>query len=337
MAHSPGTGRSKSKPMPNQPAAQSPSTRKTQMLEFDPDIMVQAVQDGVLEHVQLERGRFHGLIAHTTTAGSRVDWGRYTLSVLARGDLSRDMVTIAMALTGLGDFRVHGRPLASGSIVVFPEHGEMLAALPQKAQWLTVQLPRERLEGADLEVSRGLLSGGRQLSGIADEELGQLLSQLAPVLSPSPGASRLSDATIELAHGELVDELLALLVRRDSCGDAGVALSSSERGRVVRRAEAYLATQTNPAVRIDELCNAAATSLSRLERAFRETFGMSPHRYLMLRRLAAVRRELLRGGPGVSITEVAMRWGFFHLGRFSQEYRKHFGEVPSKTLTNRRA
>ena len=100
----------------------------------------------------------------------------------------------------------------------------------------------------------------------------------------------------------------------------------------MRRAEAWLEGQTEPSVRIDDLCVAACTSLSRLERAFRETFGMGPRRYLMLRRLAAVRRELLRGGHGASVTEIATRWGFFHLGRFAQDYGAHFSERPSATL-----
>jgi AraC family ethanolamine operon transcriptional activator len=101
---------------------------------------------------------------------------------------------------------------------------------------------------------------------------------------------------------------------------------------VVRRAEQYLQECGDPSVRIEDLCMAACTSLSRLERAFRETFGVGPRRYLTLRRLAAVRRELLRRGEQTSVTEVATRWGFFHLGRFSQDYKTLFGETPSQTL-----
>ena len=101
---------------------------------------------------------------------------------------------------------------------------------------------------------------------------------------------------------------------------------------MIRRAKAYLESTGEPSVRIDALCLAACTSLSRLERAFREAFGVSPRHFLMVRRLAAVRRELLRGRAQTSITEVATRWGFFHLGRFSQDYRELFFELPSQTL-----
>jgi transcriptional regulator GlxA family with amidase domain len=38
--------------------------------------------------------------------------------------------------------------------------------------------------------------------------------------------------------------------------------------------------------------------------------------------------------PGTSVTEVATRWGFSHLGRFSQIYKEKYGQSPSKTLQN---
>ena len=84
-------------------------------------------------------------------------------------------------------------------------------------------------------------------------------------------------------------------------------------------------------MRIDDLCKAACTSLSTLERVFREVFGVTPRRYLALRRLARVRNDLLNGEPGQSVTEVAARWGFFHLGRFAQEYGRLYHERPSET------
>lgn len=33
----------------------------------------------------------------------------------------------------------------------------------------------------------------------------------------------------------------------------------------------------------------------------------------------------------MSVTDFATKWGFFHLGRFSQQYRQRFGILPSQT------
>jgi AraC-like DNA-binding protein len=46
-----------------------------------------------------------------------------------------------------------------------------------------------------------------------------------------------------------------------------------------------------------------------------------------------VREELKASGPdSVTVTQVAGRWGFVHLGRFASAYRRKFGESPSATL-----
>ena len=222
-------------------------------------------------------------------------------------------------------------------MIVFPEGGELLVALPPQAQWLSVQVPRGRIEGAGLVLSRCLEGSARRMAGVIDTGLMQTLVDLAPVLAPQAQPADFDDAAITIAHDELLASLIGELARRAGASDTGASLSPGERWRVIRRAEAYLDASAEPSVRIDDLCVAACTSLSRLERAFRETFGVSPRRYLMLRRLAAVRRELLRGEPQTSITDVATRWGFFHLGRFSKEYREHFAELPSQTQRAQRA
>ena len=307
------------------------------MLDFDPDVMARAVQDGTLEHVQLDRGLFRGRIAHSAGTGSRIDWGTYTLGVLARGDLSRDMVSITLGLGGVGDWRVHGKCVANGDMVVFPEGGDMLIALPRQAQWLSVQVPRTRLEAAGLALSRCLEGSARRMAGVVDDGMRQVLLDLAPVLAPQAESQAVDGTAVARAHDELLGSLFAELAHRGGASDTGAALSPGERWRVIRRAERFIDDCDEAPVRIDALCEAACTSVSRLERAFRETFGVSPRRFLMLKRLAAVRRELLRGSPGTSITAVACRWGFFHLGRFSQEYRQHFAELPSHTLRRSQA
>ncbi|MCY1310697.1 Helix-turn-helix domain protein [compost metagenome] len=47
-------------------------------------------------------------------------------------------------------------------------------------------------------------------------------------------------------------------------------------------------------------------------------------------RLEAARERLLRA-PGLSITEVALEFGFANLGRFASYYRERYGELPSRT------
>jgi adenylate cyclase len=73
-----------------------------------------------------------------------------------------------------------------------------------------------------------------------------------------------------------------------------------------------------------------------LYKHFRAFLAVSPLAYWRRLRLAAARGELLKGPHGASVTEVAARFGFNHFGRFSQQYRRSFGETPSATLRRRR-
>ena len=82
------------------------------------------------------------------------------------------------------------------------------------------------------------------------------------------------------------------------------------------------------------LCAEVGVSQRTLEYAFQERLGTSPMEFIRRLRLHAVRRALLaaeRGGA--TVTEIAMTFGFYQLGRFAAEYRAIFGELPSATLT----
>jgi AraC-like DNA-binding protein len=77
----------------------------------------------------------------------------------------------------------------------------------------------------------------------------------------------------------------------------------------------------------------AQVGLRTLQDAFRKHVGMSPMAYVTEVRLQRVHDQLRVSAPGTTtVAEVAYRWGFTHLGRFAQRYRRRFGEPPSRTL-----
>ena len=87
---------------------------------------------------------------------------------------------------------------------------------------------------------------------------------------------------------------------------------------------------------ITDLCRLTSTSKSVLYSAFDEVLGISPKHYLLHRRLSMARHKLLTAEPSRnSITSIAVSHGFFEFGRFSQYYRRVFGESPRDTLQQR--
>ena len=59
---------------------------------------------------------------------------------------------------------------------------------------------------------------------------------------------------------------------------------------------------------------------------FLKRHGVGPMSFLRLRRLDAARTELLTAEPGsTSVSEIALRYGFYELSKFSAAYKDAFG------------
>jgi AraC-like DNA-binding protein len=99
------------------------------------------------------------------------------------------------------------------------------------------------------------------------------------------------------------------------------------------RAEEYLrARLTQPVSRAD-LAVVTGVSIRTLSRGFAKRWGTGPMGVLRKLRMEAAYRELLGAeSRATSVTEVACRYGFTHLGKFAGEYKRAFHESPSETL-----
>jgi len=103
------------------------------------------------------------------------------------------------------------------------------------------------------------------------------------------------------------------------------------------RVLAYIDRHLQQELDTDTLARLAQVSPRTLYGLFERNAHTSPIDYIRQRRLARVHACLNDPGCTVrSVSELAMDYGFMHLGRFSEQYRKQFGELPSQTLRQRR-
>jgi AraC-like DNA-binding protein len=104
------------------------------------------------------------------------------------------------------------------------------------------------------------------------------------------------------------------------------------RPRIVKRVLDEMHADPSRPWTAGDMAEVAGVSIRRLQEGFRSYVGVSPRECLTDIRLARVREDLLRGAGGFTVTDVAMRWGFTHTGRFAAAYRHKYGECPSETL-----
>lgn len=107
----------------------------------------------------------------------------------------------------------------------------------------------------------------------------------------------------------------------------------------LRRARLYCEEHAGECVSLRDIAAEARVSIRTLQHDFRKHLRTTPMAYLREVRLARAHADLVRiaeTGARTTVTEVAMRWGFTHLGRFSSLYRQTYGRPPSSTLSGRR-
>ena len=99
----------------------------------------------------------------------------------------------------------------------------------------------------------------------------------------------------------------------------------------VKRAIEFMWANAYRPVSASEIAGECGVGVRALNSGFRRFKAMPMMAYLREIRLSAVRQELRDPASTGAIGEIAGKWGFTHLGRFSSEYEKRFGELPSQT------
>ncbi|MCH4245721.1 AraC family transcriptional regulator [Acinetobacter gerneri] len=96
----------------------------------------------------------------------------------------------------------------------------------------------------------------------------------------------------------------------------------------VKNTQEFIEAHIHEALSIELLAEHAGVSVRTLFLGFKKFLGTTPMAYLKEQRFQNAHLDLIRS-EHLSITEIAFKWGFTHLGRFSQEYKQRFGHLPS--------
>ncbi|MFM0500760.1 helix-turn-helix transcriptional regulator [Paraburkholderia caffeinilytica] len=303
---------------------------------FEPSQAFDVVYGARFEHRLLSSKRANMEHQRLTLGDIRLDTGCYDFPVIAKGSLPRDAVCIGFVAQGSEVTRYNTASIGEDEIQVYPPGVELLYHAVGASRWVNFTVSEERLQmaavaraGRPLILPRAsagsvrLLRGGRtSLTRLSDDAM-----VLARLLEPAGGIAP------ELARG-ISQALLAGYV--DALVDASAAYERSAAAErhhhLILACEKLLIAGEDTDIALAEIAQRNGYSLRSLELIFRRSVGMTPGRWFMNVRLNGALRDLLTPGSRCSVTEVASRWGFRHLSRFSDRYRNAFGELPSETL-----
>lgn len=292
-----------------------------------------------LHYDQLDCGHFEGHFTDVRLPGMQIFVETTTRRVRQRGTLLPDACGIGSMLHGKGSLSINGVQTGEGTLLVC------------NAAELDICTPADCTIAGVVVDSQELLSASGTMADLGLElKPGTLLAMTPPEPALAPWRSLLLDAVecaVErpevlnepAARQRLRDDLLLTLIdaMAGAYRDDGLHRIDN-RKRVVDRACELVLSRPDEPPSLFEVCRRIGASPRKLGYCFQDTYGLSPGRYLKTIRLNSARRDLSRNdNPTQTVYDVAARWGFWHFGHFSADYRKLFAELPSETLRRARS
>jgi AraC family transcriptional regulator, ethanolamine operon transcriptional activator len=288
------------------------------------DIQDQAAMLSTWEqsYIQMERGRFSASVLQARVGASLTVFRKTTDRRLHKVFASpADLFSLALVMPGSDRATYLSQPVLPGDVLVIPPARELSLVCHGALDVAVLALERSRIPAAWTGDEAHLFDIAGTISG----------------RDAAPFSRRLEAIMRLLERGEDPADL----VQDADCSAVSLVLGWHGRGSgdradnpdIVRRAHRFIARHLEcwddlPAM--PEMARSVGVSVRVLEYAFADRLGVSPRKYGEFVRLAYARRDI-RARNG-SVTEVAMRRGFNHLGRFAQSYRALFGELPSTSL-----
>lgn len=316
--------------------AESPVTSVTYT---DVDEAAAAVKGADVEICQSGQGQYWANFLSVPLGASHLQAMQDRLATLTRGSVSRASCGFVLTLFGAPGVSANGHELDGSRLVYYGPGAEAYAVCRGPTMWVTFTLsPGELLRAMNA------LAGTRWTPPPGESRLicpqrpavRALREAVADVLTTARKHPEVLAS--EQVRADLHQRLLTAFAQAMASDDGrGGSRSSQSHARIIARCEEYLRQHIDQPVYLIELCEAAGASERSLRDIFQEFYGMSPIRYLKMRRLNQIRRELMGGDPSrTNVTKIAMSMGVWELGRFAGEYRAMFGETPSQTLRGQR-
>jgi AraC-like DNA-binding protein len=300
----------------------------------DPQPFQDAIRRGHFEVIPTARGDFRSELIRVDFDTVWTQRASESLPLIHHGAVSADRVIVCfLPEPDLPPMRFSGLDVGPQDMVVNGSNILTLTSGPASG-WASMSLePRAFATAAEAITGREILRPSvTHLVRPAPEFMRRLVDlhrASAELARTDPGLL----ATPQVAYA-FESQFTELMVRSMGEGEqVRVGTAMLRQRTIIARFEEFLEMRREQPVYMTDICKAVGASERTLRAACQEQFGMSPTRYLWLRRMYLARRRLAdRAVRPASVTEVAMANGFWELGRFSTEYRSLFGETPSMTL-----
>lgn len=312
------------------------SIRKVQYSTFetnDFEGLQEAATDWDQEYIQLSPGKFSGGMELTEIGSTQVMREKWVRRIRYRGVGVPGGFAFAIPFEQADPADWLGRTVGQSTVMVQSPHQEGQLISGEVWDSLVLSFSTDEVQSIVRALSGGLdltssLHGSIELSQEDADWLRRAGRDLLKKTRQICGDKHMRCA----AQTEQFKKLF--LWRLVDALDRSPAQSpQSRKADIVQQATDLVFADPTAIVGLTDICDHLQISLRALHYAFHDVAGMSPATWLRRNRLNHVHRTLKHATPQeTKIKRVAAEHGFLHLGHFSNQYQRFFGQLPSQTL-----
>lgn len=310
---------------------------------LNPEELTVAIRRASLEPCQLSRGPSPSRMARLMCPSACLDFAELGPAMLFTGVMPMDCYTLVFVTRCPETARSFNFATehCDGYMGFFPPGGQLDAYTPQGYSNATLTVPaaefHRALEKWFPEIPTSILKNGSGMRiGMAEQDRLRIL--LAAVMDGITDAG--SPFLGLVARREVEQSLLDAFLCALRCGHPVPLPKCRIAGRLknLRQARDFIKESAHEPIQLEDVCNALGMSPRGVEVLFRNSLGIGPNAFIRHQRLHGVRRALLAADSEAGVVkELALQWGFWHMGHFSKNYRTLFGECPTSTLRHPQA
>jgi AraC family ethanolamine operon transcriptional activator len=287
-----------------------------------------------LQILQLEPGSLSGRHVRLDLPGGQFSYVETSLQLRGNGTFP-NLWTLSVLLESASRSLQHGIEVNPGSLVIHQPNAKHDGVFGRNSKIICfavrddVLAPQLRqLHPHVQETMRRPCSVFEPPANLRQKTI-EHFAEAAAIIQSEPQV-RSSRSAVAKFEEELVCDFLDAL---EQTLPAHAVEADKRAAALVRQVDQYVHKASLARSSVAELCAMCQVPRRSLNRAFESALGMGPATYLRRIRLNNVRRALLRRTVrSTTVANVALAFGFWHLGRFAEQYSELFGEMPHETL-----
>ncbi|WP_019464409.1 helix-turn-helix transcriptional regulator [Dyella japonica] len=272
-----------------------------------------------------------------------VDLGDVTIAInqlgsgtIHSGAMYKGTYSLFIPLSRPGSCRIYGQEMEPGLIGWFVPDVETYSYSREALLWLGITIEQKHILQWVAQQPENFLPGLKaHRVGLGNtkmiDELADLIKRALHVDAIDPFAAQPARC-LETLREQVLDASYFAVQSVGPSDERSHGRPRLSRQAIIRKAATFIDASFDDSISVRDLCAACRVSSRTLHSVFLEEIGVSPHRYLMLKRLSAIHIALTRGGTDRTVASICAKYGVWDFGRFASLYRRVFGVLPSQAL-----